>query len=43
MKEYKYINANDIWKYSGWKIEKVIPHENSDDMLIISRITISSY
>lgn len=38
MKEYKYINANDIDKYSGWEIEKVISHEDSDDMLIISRI-----
>lgn len=37
MKVYKYINANEIDKYDGWEIEKVIPHEDSDDMLIISR------
>lgn len=37
MKEYKYINASDIDKYTGWEIERVIPHEYSDDMLIISR------
>lgn len=38
MKEYKYIAASDIHKYNGWDIEKIIPHENSQDMIIISRI-----
>ena len=43
MKVYEYINAKDIDKYDGWTIEKVIPHENGDDMLIISRIKISNF
>ena len=37
MKTYLYINASNIYKYDGWEIEQVIPHEESDDMLIISK------
>lgn len=40
MKIYKYIRAQDIDEYEGWDIEKVLPHENGEDMVIISRIKI---
>lgn len=38
MKEYKYIYATEIEKYSGWDIECIFPHEDGLDMVIISHI-----
>ena len=37
MKVYKYIYASEIENYSGWDIECVLPHEDGQDMLVISK------